>query len=57
MLSFDRLRKKVKRESFEEKINFELRIALRNDSQDANFKHVRKKLLTTILSQARDKSI
>jgi len=32
MLLFDRLQKKVKREFFEEKINFELRIALRSNS-------------------------
>ncbi len=57
MLSFDQLRKKIKRKFFEEKIDFELQIALKNDSRNANFKYVKKKLLTTILNQVRDKFI
>jgi len=50
MLLFNRLRKKVKRESLKEKIDFELRTTSKNNSQNVNFKHVREKLLTTILS-------
>jgi len=50
MLLFDQLRKKVKREFLEEKIDFELRTTLGSDSQDVNLKHVRERLLTTILS-------
>jgi len=50
MLLFDRLRKKVKRESFEEKIDFKLRTTLRSDNQGANSKHVKERLLATILS-------
>jgi len=50
MLSFDQLRKKVKCEFFEEKIDFELRIALRSNSRNIDSKYVKKRLLTTILS-------
>jgi len=50
MLSFNQLRKKVKRKFLEEKIDFELRTILRNDNQDVNFKHVKERLLTTILN-------
>ncbi len=56
MLSFDQLRKKVKREFLEEKIDFELRTTSKSDSQDVDFKHVRERLLATILGQVRDKS-
>ncbi len=57
MLLFDRSQKKIKRESLEKKIDFELRIASRSDSQDVDLKHVKKRLLTIILNQVRDKSI
>ncbi len=50
MLSFNQLRKKVKRKFFEKKINFELRTTLRNNSRNVNLKHVKKRLLTTILN-------
>jgi hypothetical protein len=50
MLLFDQLRRKVKREFFEKKIDFELRITLRNNNQNVNFKHIKKRLLTTILN-------
>ena len=50
MLLFNRLRKKVKRNFFKKKIDFELRTISRNNSQNVNFKHVKKKLLTTILN-------
>ena len=50
MLLFDRLRKKVKRKFCKEKIDFKLQTTLRNNNQNVDFKHVKKRLLTTILS-------
>ena len=55
MLLFDRLRKKVKCESFEKKIDFKLRTISKNNSQNVDFKHVKKRLLMIILSQVRSK--